>query len=319
MAINSQDIVNASQRIAPYIFKTPLLHSLPLSRQLGVDVFLKLENEQVTGSFKARGSLNKVLSIPNSDPRIVVTASTGNHGQGVAYALSKADRKGIIFLPKSASPSKIKALSLFDVQLEFIDGDPLTTELAGKSYANKNNAIWISPYNDDEVIAGQGTIALEIQNAGIDPSAIFITVGGGGLISGIAAFFKTKESKTTIIGCQPENSPDMLESIKAGKIVKAVNLPTLSDGSAGHLEPGSITFEYCRKWVDDYIIVNEKRIADGIRWMAGHHHKMIEGSAAVALMGAVDYSHSFKAKGPVVVVICGANIDPVLYGSILNG
>ena len=300
------DIARAAERIGPHVLRTPLLHTPYLD---GMNVHLKLESEQHTGSFKARGALNKVLSLTEAERAAgVLTASTGNHAQGFARALAIAGGRGVICLPENADPGKVDALRRYGVELEFHGNDCLTTELYAKQRAAESGMTWVSPYNDPDVIAGQGTVGREILEDLPDVDAILATVGGGGLISGIASWAKAERPGVEVIGCLPENAPEMYLSVQRGEHVALEDpLDTLSDGSAGGFEPGSITFDLCRERVDRYLLVSEAEIADAIRWMVRHHHKIIEGAAGVALAACMKEQERLAGK-TVAIVICGANI-----------
>jgi threonine dehydratase len=268
-----------------------------------------MESEQYTGSFKARGSLNKLMWIQEQKlNKLPVTASTGNHGLGFARALDLLGMKGKIFLPENADTSKIEAIQSYGADLEFHGDDPYTTEMFARKTADENGWIYVSPYNDEQIIAGQGTIGIEILEKIDQPDNILATVGGGGLISGIATYVKEKSPKTRIIGCQPENSPEMSASVRAGEYKEIESKPTLSDGSAGGFEKDSITFDLCKELVDEFILVSEKKIEKSIRQMISKHHKLVEGSAAVAVASLLQQPDKF-ANQSTVIVICGANIS----------
>lgn len=302
------DIERAAGRIGAHILRTPLLHSRYLDGE-GTQVYLKLESEQHTGSFKARGALNKVLSMTVEEKAGgLVTASTGNHGLGFARALSISGDRGMIFLPENSAPAKVDALRHYDVELAFHGRDCVEAELHGKEQAEKRGMAWVSPYNDPAVIAGQGTVAKEILEDLPDADVILATVGGGGLMSGVASWTKAVKPGVEIIGCLPENAPEMYLSVQKGEIVMLDDPEdTLSDGSAGGCEPGSMTFPLCRDLVDDYVLVSEKEIASAIRWMVDKHHKIIEGAAGVALASYMRNVERFSGK-KVAIVICGGNI-----------
>jgi len=302
-------ISEARERIQDNILNTPLLHSRWLSEQCKGNVYLKMESEQYTGSFKARGSLNKLMWIQEQQlKQLPVTASTGNHGLGFARALDLLGMKGKIFLPKNADSSKIEAIQSYGADLEFHGDDPYTTEMFARETADKNGWIYVSPYNDEQIIAGQGTIGIEILEKIAEPDNILATVGGGGLISGIGSVVKERSPQTNIIGCQPENSPEMSVSVRAGEYKEVESKPTLSDGSAGGFEKDAITFDLCEKLVDDFILVSEEKIEECIRLMIEKHHKLVEGSAAVAVAGPLLEPERFAGQ-TTVIIICGANIS----------
>lgn len=201
-----EEVKQAYQRIGDHILHTPLIRSDWLSRTCRGTVYLKLESEQYTGSFKARGSLNKLMWLKEQqEKRLPVTASTGNHGLGFARALQLLDMKGKVFLPENAASSKLESIKALGADIEFHGTDPYTTELFARNMAKKNGWIYVSPYNDAQVLAGQGTIGIEILHALEKPDNILATVGGGGLISGIASYIKDQQVAANIIGCQPEN------------------------------------------------------------------------------------------------------------------
>ncbi|EME32082.1 Serine racemase [Galdieria sulphuraria] len=296
------------------IRRTPLDLSHPLSKELGAQVFLKLESEQVTGTFKVRGAFNKLLNLhPLHSHSPVVTASTGNHGAAVAHAGSVLKIPICIFLPRNVQSTKVDKLSNYDVELRYEGNDCLEAELTAKRYAEERQGIYISPYNDWDIVAGQGTIAPEIcQQLGSSVDIIYVTVGGGGLIGGMAAYLKAIFPHCLVIGCLPENSPVMYRCVQAGEIIEYPCSDTLSDASAGGVEPGSITFSLCQQYVDDYVLVNEEEISENIRYMVDKHKKIVEGAAAVAIAACrKDRQRQMslnKSKLNIVVVVCGSNI-----------
>lgn len=304
-----QEIRQAADRINGHVLKTPLFYSTYLSALNNGEVYLKLESEQYTGSFKARGALNKVLKLsPEERGKGLVTASTGNHAQGFARALTIAGAKGTVYLPTNAEQSKIEALKYYDAKLEYHGDDPLTTELYAKEIAAQTGQVWVSPYNDWDVIAGQGTIGVEITEELEDVEAVFGCIGGGGMMSGVATWIKEVSPATKMVGCLPANSPEMYLSVQKGEVVMLDEyMPTLSDGSAGGLEEDSITFNICRELIDSYELVEEAKIAERIKYMVDKHHKIVEGAAAVALSAFMDNADQYR-KQRVVIIICGANI-----------
>ncbi len=312
-----KEIKDARRRLGDDILHTPLLHSRWLSKASDGEVYLKLESEQYTGSFKARGSLNKLRWIREHKPdTLPVTASTGNHGLGFARALDLLGMEGKIFLPENAVPSKVEAIKSFDADLEFYGTDPYDTEMHAKELAGKKGWTYVSPYNDPQVIAGQGTIGVEILHTIKAPDNILATVGGGGLISGIGSWVKDRSPSTAIIGCQPEHSPEMSASVAAGHYTEVETHPTLSDGSAGGFERDAITFDLCKKLVGEFILASEEEIAGAIRQMIHKHHKLVEGSAAVAVAALLKNRERFSGQSSVIV-ICGANISPETLKEIL--
>lgn len=305
----AEEVTTAYERIRAHIYQTPLLYSHWLSQACGGNVYLKLESEQVTGSFKARGSLNKLKWIREQQlEALPVTASTGNHGLGFARACDLLGMRGHVFLPTTAESSKVDAIRQYDVKIEFHGDDPYTTECYARQQAEEQGWIYVSPYNDRQIVAGQGTISVEILEQLPNPDNILATVGGGGLISGIGSYLGEYAPGTTVIGCQPENSPEMSVSVRAGEYQEVESRPTLSDGSAGGFEPDSITFDLCQQLVDEFVLASEDDIRHAIRSMIKHHHKIIEGSAGVAIAGLLKKAAQFKGQ-TTVIIICGANIS----------
>jgi len=314
------EISDAHRRIRPHILRTPVLYSPFLSDLSRGKVFLKMESEQYTGSFKARGSLNKVMWLKeNGDHFFPVTASTGNHGLGVARALDLLGMEGRIYLPETAVESKVEAIRNYDVEIEFLGEDPYETELQVRELARENQGwVYISPYNDRQVVAGQGTIGVELLEQMDPPDRLLATVGGGGLISGIASYLKDQVPGIGIVGCQPENSPEMSVSVKAGEYKEVESRPTLSDGSAGGFERDSITFDMCKTLVEDFILVPEEDIREAIRLMIEHQGKLVEGAAAVTVAAFIRQAEQFAGQ-TVVLVICGGNISLETLKAVLDG
>lgn len=305
-----KEALEAEQRIRPYIRETPVEFSSYLSKLGNCKVYLKLENMQLSGSFKFRGAVNKLLSLCQEEKnKGIVTASSGNHGCAFAQACHILGIKGKVFLPNYASPAKIEAIRQYDVELQFYGDDcGQETEVYARNMADKSGRVYLSPYNDIKVIGGQGTIGIELERQLEHIESVFVCVGGGGLIGGIAGYLKGNKKNIEIFGCQPKNSAVMYESIKAGHIVEMASLPTLSDGSAGGMEPGAITFEICRDYVDDFILVSEEEIKDAILFVLEKHHMIIEGAAAVAVASFLKRKRQLSGKH-VVLVISGAKIS----------
>lgn len=303
------DIVLAANRIGPSIRETPLDFSPYFSEKTGARVYLKLENLQHTGSFKLRGAFNKLLSLTPEQRRAgCVTASSGNHGAAIAHAMKKLGVKGVIFVPEQTSPTKVAAIKLAGGDVRFFGTDGLDTETHAREYADANDMAYLSPYNDIEVIAGQGSVGVEVARQLSQVDAVFIAVGGGGLISGIGAFLKSVNPSVEIVSCQPAASAVMTESVKAGKILDMPSSATLSDGTAGGIEHGSLTFELCRDVVGRYVVVDEGEIASAMREFIDSHHMLIEGAAGVAIAGFLQTAADYRDKN-VVIVICGGNIS----------
>ena len=311
------EVLGAEKRIRKYIHKTPLEYSGYLSSYCKANVYLKLENYQLSGSFKIRGALNKVLSLTKQQRESgIITASTGNHALGVAHALEIAGGKCTIYVPTNTSRSKLRSLQYYPVKVRFYGKECEDTEVHARKIAKKNNKVFISPYNDWKVIGGHGTIGIELENQLKNIDYVFASIGGGGFISGIAGYLKSMNKKIKTVGCLPKNSPVMYESIKAGKIVDVPMKPTLSDGTGGGIEQGSITYDLCKELVDEYILVTENEIKKSIKLILENHHMVIEGAAAVTVASFIKKRQKFKDRN-VVLVICGRNISPGILKSIL--
>ena len=314
------EIRDARRRIGGVVRKTPLIYSQFFSEVAGGDVYLKLENLQVTGAFKIRGALYKMLKLTDEEKkRGVVAASSGNHAQGVAYAARLLGIKALIIVPKNTPKVKIDAIKSYGVEL-MVHGDYYDeAEAKAREFEREAGMVYVSPYNDVDVIAGQGTIGLEILEELPDADVIIAPVGGGGLISGVAIAAKSINPEIGVIGVQSFASPVMYECIKAGKIIKVENLrKSIAEGLHGGIEDGSITFDIVREYVDEILLVSEDEIKEAIRLFLEHHHQVAEGSGAVGLAALLRYKGRF-ANRKTVVIVSGGNIDLELLKSVLCG
>jgi len=301
-------VKDAGNRIHPYIRPTYLEKSDYYSIFSGANVYFKMENLQFTGSFKTRGAMNKILSLSKEEMKKgVIAASTGNHGLGVAFSLNRLNAKGTIIVPENASNDKIQAIERYGVNVKLYGNDCVVAEARAKEISKENGSTYISPYNDLHVIGGQGTIGIELLNQLKNIDAVFVSLGGGGLISGIAALLKEESPETRIFGCSPENSQVMIQSVKAGKILDLPSLPTLSDGTAGGVEQGSVTFDLCKNLVNDFITVNEEEIRNCLYEFIKTQNILIEGSAAVAIASFLKVMEQLEGKN-IVILLCGGNI-----------
>ncbi|MHA3542294.1 threonine/serine dehydratase [Yersinia enterocolitica] len=301
-------IKEAHQALRPQVRVTPLEYSPLLSQHSGCEIYLKCEHLQHTGSFKFRGASNKLRLLTDEQrQRGVITASTGNHGQAMALAGKLAGVKATIYAPEQAAAIKLEAIRALGGEVELIPGDALNAELAADSAAQQQGKIYISPYNDRQIIAGQGTCGMEMVEQQPDLDAVFVAVGGGGLISGIATVLKKLSDKTQIIGCWPANATSMYTSLENGKIQEVAEQETLSDGTAGGVELGAITFALCQQLIDQKVLVSEQEIKDAMRLIAHTDRWMIEGAAGVALAAALKQAPLWQGK-KVAVVLCGKNI-----------
>ena len=302
-----ESIAAAAERIRPHVRETPLVRSLALGAGTGADVWLKCENLQVTGSFKVRGATNKLLGLPaDTRGQGVIAASSGNHGVAVAHAGHALGIPVTVYVPAFASAAKIAAMRRLGAVVEVSGTDGLDTEMEARRVASASARPYVSPYNDPTVVAGQGTLGVELRRQLDRIDTVVIAVGGGGLIGGVAADLKHYLPQVRMVGAQPANSRVMMESVRAGKIVDIASQPTLSDGTAGGVEADSMTFPLCRSLVDQWIEVDEREIAAAMRHAIEVEHMLIEGAAGVAMAAL---RHLNGVTGNVVVVLCGANIS----------
>ncbi len=304
--------LEAQRRIQPHILQTPLSHDPEL------DVYIKWENCQVTGSFKIRGALNKILSLqPWERERGLVAASAGNHGQGVALAAQKVGASAIVFASEHAVSSKVAAMRQLGAQVCLVRGGYAEAEKAGLQFAKENGACWVSPYNDGMVIAGQGTLALEAlrQQPDLNQAAWITPVGGGGLASGIGEALAEMAPAAAVIGAQTQTSPFMHAIFKSGSQSGVVEYDSLADGLSGPVEDGSITIAMVQKLVKDIILVSETDVSVAIAYAWNHYHEVIEGAAAVTLAALITGKIQ---KRPVVVIISGGNIQPEIHAQIIQ-
>jgi len=294
----------AYRRIQPYIRETPV------EQWSANRAYLKLEHLQRTGSFKIRGASNKIaLLTPEQAARGVVAASNGNHGLGVAAAARFRGVDAEVFVSSHVSKAKAQGIESKGARLRQVGDDPLSAELAARRAAEESGRVFISPYNDRDVIAGQGTIAIELHRQVSSLDAIFIAVGGGGLIAGIGTYYKMASPRTEIVGCWAENSPVLYECLRAGKIVAVAEQPTISESTAGNLEPDSVTLQYCRNTIDRSVLVTEDEILAAMRLMLETEHWLIEGAAAVAVAAYLKEAPRYEGR-KVAILLCGRNSSP---------
>jgi len=310
----------ADRRIRKHVRETPLQDSRALSDATRARVFLKLENRQDTGAFKLRGAANKLLSLPrDATANGVVAASTGNHALAVSTIGSQLGIPVEIFVAASIHPYKRSKIEALQALVNAVDGDALFAELEARREAARSGRPYVSPYNDPDVIAGQGTVAVEIlrQLGAQQLDAIFVAVGGGGLIAGIGAHLKRVSPHTEVVGCWPENSPVLHECLRVGTIIDVPEQPTWSTSTAGGVEPGSITLDLCRRVIDRRVLVTEEEIVDAARRLHRDDGELVEGAAAVALAALLKSAQDYTGK-TVAVLLCGGNAEPE-FEALLRG
>ncbi len=316
MSVTSANAEAAAARIAGYVERTELRRSARFSDELAAEIYFKLENHQATGSFKLRGASNKLMLLTDRERASgCVAASSGNHGAAVACAMQKLDIRGVIFVPEQTSAAKVDKIKSYGGDVRYFGTDGLDTEQHARDYAVKQGMCYLSPYNDEDVIAGQGTCGIEIveQLPAID--AAFIAVGGGGLVAGVGSVLKAHNPAVQVYGCQPKASAIMAHSIEAGEILDLPSDVTLSDGTAGGIEAGAITFPLNQAVVDEFVIVDEEQIAAAMRLYMEAEGQVIEGAAGVAVAAMLARREEVAEKN-VVTIICGGNISDEVLASV---
>ncbi len=297
----------AEERSRAHLSTTPVVPAVGLSPEVGSAVVLKCENLQHTGSFKARGAVSKLLSLtPEQLGRGVITASTGNHGAAVAYAGRIVGVSPLVVVPRDANPSKLAAIERLGGRIEVHGTDSVESELGARRMARERGLTFVSPYNDPAIIGGQGTLGLELLEQVPDLGAVFVAVGGGGLASGVAGIIKALRPSIRVVGCSPANSAVMYHSLRAGRILDLPSDPTLSDGTAGGVEPGAITLDVLAATLDDFVTVAEDDIRGAFLDLIELEHLLVEGSAAMAYAAA--RAHARRSDHTTAVILCGGNV-----------
>ena len=317
------EVLEARERLRGIALHTPLEASPALAEESGAaEVRLKLEMLQPTGSFKTRGAHNKVALIGAQDPdAALVTASSGNHGIAVATAAARHGMRLTVLVGASISPAKLERLRALEsdrcvVEIFGRNSDDAETEARRRD--TERIAVYVPPYHDPDVIAGQGTIGAEILDDWPACDAMVVPIGGGGLISGIGLWAKAVKPSLRLVGVQPSASPPMYAYLESNSTKPMPIAPTLADGVAGNIERDSITWKMCRQLVDEVVLVSEEQIADAMRWTIEAHHLVVEGSAALGIaamrarLGALEGRHA-------AIVITGRNVDADTVRAVLAG
>jgi threonine dehydratase len=303
-------IEQAAMRIEPYVRVTPLTYDEKRN------FYYKWENCQVTGSFKARGALNKIIALDKwEQQKGLVTASAGNHGQGVALAGMFVRTPVMVFASEHAVTAKLDAIRGLGARVRLVVGGYAEAEEAAIKYAAENDLVWVSPYNDGQVIAGQGTIGLEVikQIPLTHEMTIVVPVGGGGLASGIGAALTGLSDRPRLIAVQSDASRFMHDLYQRGSQEGVVELPSLADGLSGAVEQGSMTIPLVRQFVDDFVLVTEAEIAHAIAFAWKEYEQQIEGSAAAAIAAILNG----RVEPPAVAIVSGGNIQPEIHAEIV--
>lgn len=299
--------VQARARIRDLIYATPLLPSRALGTAAGSSLFFKAENFQHTGSFKFRGAASKMTAIAQGQN--VITASSGNHGIATAKASALTGNRLTVVLPKSVTREKLQRIEAFGVDVVLYGEESGQSEEHAQALSQARKQVYVSPYNDAEIIAGQGTIGLELLEQNPAIGNLFIAMGGGGLISGIASVIKSYSPKTRIIGVSATNSAALAASMKAGRIVDVEHKPTLADGVAGGVDHDSMTLPLAMATVDEVLHCSETEIETALRELVLKENLIVEGAAALALAGFAQMAQRCRDRVNVVL-LCGGNVDP---------
>lgn len=315
--VTLRDTFQAAARLAPWLRETPLERAVAFSEELGLDLWLKLETAQHAGSFKFRGALNRLLTLPDAG-RIngVVTCSAGNHGLGIAMAARITGIRATIVVPENVSRAKLAGLRREQAETIVAGADYDAAETYARELALARGRTYVSPYNDPAVIAGAGTIGLEILRQLPDCGTVVVPVGGGGLAAGVGLAVKSIASSIRVVGVQAAASPAMHAAVRAGHQVAVTNEPTLADGLAGNVESGSITFPLVRDLLDDLLLASEPEIAAAMRAFVDTHQLIVEGAGAVGL-AAARAGQLAGAPGPVVLVVSGRNVATAVLARVL--
>jgi threonine dehydratase len=316
------DVNAARHRLRGVALHTPLESSRPLAEETGAgEVRLKREEVQPTGAFKVRGASNKVAMIAEGRPEAaLVTASSGNHGIAVASAAARHDMRLTVLVGRSVSPAKLERLRALEtrrITVELTGNDTDDAEAEGRRRDDAGHAIYISPYNDPDVVAGQATVGVEILEDWPEVDTIVVPVGGGGLIGGIGLWAKAIKPSIRLIGVQPAASPPFYGYFETGSTDPMPIAPTIADGVAGNVERDSLTWKLCREVVDEMVLVEEDEIADALRWSLEVPHLLLEGSAALGI-AALRAGRAEAAGRNVAVVTTGRNATLEVLRQVLG-
>ncbi len=305
--VNVEDIKVAREVIQEYVHKTPILTSSILDDISGNKVFLKSEHLQKTGSFKIRGAVNKVKQAKKNGAEYVTAASSGNHGQAVAYIANKLGISATIVVPEDANAVKVSAIEAYNGHV--VKCGTTSAERIPKAIelANEKSGVFIPPYDDPYIIAGQGTIGLEILEQIADIDIIIVPIGGGGLISGILTAVKQISPQIKIIGVEPDTANDTYLSLQTGIITAIPPTSTIADGLRTS-QPGNITFPILQKYLDDIILVTENEIKEAFQFLLERTKQVVEPSSAVTVAAILSGKLNVKQKR-IVAVLSGGNVD----------
>ena len=309
------DFIEARERLTTVVVKTKLIHSPVFSEESGNEIYLKPENLQKTGSFKIRGAYNKIAKLTEEEKKKgVIASSAGNHAQGVAYAAKRLGIKAVIVMPKHTPLIKVEATRKYGAEV-VLHGEVYDDAYKKALELQKENGyVFVHPFNDEDVIEGQGTIALEVLEELPDADIILVPIGGGGLISGIASAAKLKNPLIKIIGVEPEGAASALEARKSHHVVELDEANTIADGTAVK-KIGDITFDYIEKYVDDIVTVSDYELMAAFLVLVEKHKIVAENSGILAVAGLKKLNVTGKK---IISIISGGNIDVLTISSMIN-
>jgi threonine dehydratase len=312
-----RDIYLARERIAPYARRTPLVESRLLSQRTGASVYLKLENLQETGAFKVRGAANKLHGLSAGErARGVVTVSSGNHGRALAYVAGRLGVRAVVVVSRRVPQAKTGPIAALGAELVVHGNSYDEAEAHSRALEKELGLTKIYPDDDPFIIAGQGTIGLELLEDLPQIDTVVVPIGGGGLISGIATALKSADSSVRVVGVSMARSPVMIESLKAGRPVEMEELETLADGLAGGIGLANrYTFRGCQAYVDQTVVVSEEKIERAMAFALDEHHIVVEGAGAVGIAALLGNGAPGLGQH-VAVVVSGGNVDVKLLGEI---
>lgn len=323
--ITLRDVYAAQKRIAPFILATRLIQSEKLSVLYGHNVYLKMENEQVTRSFKVRGAANRLLQLSKAErDRGVVTVSTGNHGKAVAYIAAQLGVRAVVCVPEAVLHHKMEAMRSLGAEVIVRGSDQEEAEVFAEELAAEQGLTLVSPFDDPDIIAGQGTIALEIAEALPDVSTVVVPLSGGGLLSGIALAIKHIHRDIRTVAVSMDRSPVMYWSLRAGHPLHLPELPTLADSLMGGFgAENRYTFDIVRRYVDEAVLVSESEIAESMEYAFAEEGIVVEGGGAVGIAAIrsdkLSMHHSNGPRENVVIVVSGGNADMEVLRRLLAG
>jgi threonine dehydratase len=303
-------VEDAHRRIQPMVLRTETRAGMGVVPDFQGKLTFKLEHRQTTGSFKLRGAASRITALTRREAEAgVVTSSMGNHGVAVAWAGLEAGVPVEVFVSTHVTADRVARMEALEARVHLVGDSVLEAEMAARAAAESGDRVYVSPYNDPWVVAGQGTIGLELLEDLPDLDAVFVAVGGGGLVGGVGAWLRARAPHVEVVGCWPEHAPALHECLSAGRIIDVPERRTLSESTAGGIEEGSITFELARRVVDHRVLVSEEEILDAMRRLHASEGSEVEGAAGVALAAFLKERSSYQGRH-VAVVLCGANLSP---------